>query len=330
MKKIFFILFLALVIGGFFFFLAYGPSEFDKQSEFEVSGGSGASKVAAGLKERGLIRNELVFKLLSRFYGLEDKLVAGKHLLPPRSSSYAVLKLLSSQENSDSESNLTIIEGWKISDIADYLEEKGMFGRADFLEAAKISKWRSSYSFLSDSRIKSLEGYLFPDTYSVYKDAKPEDVIKKMLDNFQKKVTAKMVADLKSQERNLHDAIILASIVEREALYEEDRYMISDVFLKRLDKGMGLQSDATVNYVTGKKNPRPSYADLQIDSPYNTYKYRGLPPGSISNPGISSIMASIYPKYNSYYYFLTDSNGRAHFGKTYEEHQANIAEYLEK
>jgi len=137
-----------------------------------------------------------------------------------------------------------------------------------------------------------------------------------------------MTAQLLAQNRNLFETVILASIIEREALYDEDRAMIADIFLKRLDDNIGLQSDATINYITGKKTTRPTFNDLQVDSPYNTYKYRGLPPGPICNPGLASLKAAVYPQVNDYYYFLTDRDGRAHFGRTYAEHQQNIARYL--
>jgi len=329
MKKIIIIILIFLVSVFFYLFLAYGPGEFDRQTEFTVQEGFGASSIANELQGKGLIRNKTVFKILARISGLENKLVAGIHVFPARASTADVLKLLCSNQLSSSEAKITIIEGWKLKDIAEYLENQGVFTEEDFMAAAKINNWKGSYSFLGDPQIKTLEGYLFPDTYAIYRDAKPEDVIKKMLDNFKNKVDSEMLADLANDDRSLHEAIILASIIEREALYDEDRYMISDIFLKRLQEGIGLQSDATVNYVTGKKTSRPSYNDLQIDSPYNTYKYRGLPPGPISNPGLSSIMASIYPKSNPYFYFLTDSDGRAHFGKTYDDHLMNIAKYLD-
>jgi UPF0755 protein len=170
---------------------------------------------------------------------------------------------------------------------------------------------------------------LFPDTYRIFSDAQAEDIIKKLLDNFDRKVTAQMRFDAPKDNSSFYDALILASIVEREALYDDDRRVIAAIFLNRLKQGIGLQSDATINYVTGKKSPRPTYADLQVNSPYNTYKYRGLPPGPICNPGLTSINAVIYSQPNQYYYFLTDSEGRAHFGRTYAEHQQNIIKYLE-
>lgn len=328
MKKIIILILIILIPLSFFLFLIYGPSEFDRQEEFIVQEGLGAFNIANELKSKKLIRSKIIFKFLVYFSKSENKLIAGTHIFPAHSSAYDILKLLRSNQLSSREVKITIIEGWKLKDIAKYLKDQEFFEEEDFMVAAKIDNWKDSYFFLNDVQIKTLEGYLFPDTYVVYRNAKPEDIIKKMLNNFKNKIDFKILSDLESSDRGLHEAIILASIIEREALYDEDRYMISDVFLKRLEKGIGLQSDATVNYVTGKKTSRPSYSDLQTDSLYNTYKYKGLPPGPISNPGLSSIMASIYPKSNPYFYFLTDADGHAHFGKTYNDHLTNIAKYL--
>jgi UPF0755 protein len=234
------------------------------------------------------------------------------------------------EKNKNHERTITIIEGWRIQDIAASLDKSGVVSADDFISAAKIDNWRDQYGFLSDPKIKSLEGYLFPDTYRIFTDASSSDIIEKMLDNFDHKVTPEMRAQLAAKQRSLHDMVILASIIEREALYDEDRAMIADIFLKRLEAGIGLQSDATINYITGKKTVRPTFDDLKVNSLYNTYKYRGLPPGPISNPGLASLQAAIYPRANDYYYFLTDSDGRAHFGRTFAEHQQNIVKYLEQ
>lgn len=237
------------------------------------------------------------------------------------------------QQELNRERKMTIIEGWRLKDVAAYLEREGIVEENKFLEAAKIGNWRDQYAFLKDPKIKSLEGFLYPDTYNIFTDATADDIIKKLLDEFDDKLTDKMRADLKASNHSLLDAVILASILEREIsnkpAFDSDREIVADIFWKRLSIGMGLQSDATVNYVTGKTSTRPTLKDLEIDSPYNTYKYRGLPPGPINNPSLASLMAVIYPAKNDYYYFLTDETGKAYFGKTYEEHLSNIRKYLD-
>lgn len=237
------------------------------------------------------------------------------------------------QQAQKQERTITIIEGWRMSEIATYLERQQAVTSSDFLAAAKISNWRERYDFLSDNKIKSLEGFLYPDTYNIFVGASAQDIIKKLLDEFDRKVTPQMRADLRAQNRSLLDAVILASIIEREIsnlpAHDSERKIVADIFWKRIKIGMGLQSDATVNYVTGKTSTRPTLKDLAIDSPYNTYKYRGLPPGPINNPSLASLMAVIYPTQNDYLYFLTDENGKAYFAKTYDGHLQNIAKYLD-
>jgi len=156
-----------------------------------------------------------------------------------------------------------------------------------------------------------------------------EDLIKKTLNNFDKKLKASTRDEISKQGKTIFEVLTLASIIEREVPNKVDKKMIADIFLKRLKVGIGLQSDATINYVTGKGLAQPSYADLEIDSPYNTYKYRGLPPGPISNPGIDSIEAVVYPTSNDYYYFLTTHEGEVIYSIDYDEHLTNKAKYLD-
>jgi UPF0755 protein len=148
-----------------------------------------------------------------------------------------------------------------------------------------------------------------------------------MLDNFNKKLTPELVTEINKQQKTVHEIITLASIIEKEVSNDNDRKLVADIFYKRLEKGIGLQSDATVNYVTGKSTTRPSAQDLAVDSPYNTYKYKGLPPGPISNPGISAILAAIYPTSNPYFYFLTTPDGKVIYSKAYQEHLQAKAQY---
>lgn len=327
MKKIFLLILIAGLALAVYLFSA--PSGFDKSLVVNVKAGSSVKEIAATLKDKGAIRSEWLFASYARVTGAQSKLIAGEHELAAKSDLRSVVKQLQSKTNLSQERSITIIEGWKISDIKDYLIKEGVVSEVEFDEAVKLKQWQNDYEFLQDRDIKSLEGFLFPDTYRIYSDATAKDIIKKMLDNFDAKLTDQMRADLKTQKQTIYEALTLASIVEREALYDDDRLVIAGIFLNRLKEGIGLQSDATVNYVTGKKTARPSYADLQVDSPYNTYKYRGLPPTPISNPGLSSIKAVIYPQTSDYFYFLTDSEGRAHFATTYAGHQANINKYLE-
>jgi UPF0755 protein len=174
----------------------------------------------------------------------------------------------------------------------------------------------------------TLEGYIFPDTYFVDSYTSTNDFIAKALNNFEKKLTPELREEIASQGKTIFEVVNLASIVEREVPAYADKKMIADIFLKRLDINMGLQSDATINFITGKGTTQPSLDDLETESPYNTYKYRGLPPGPISSPGIDSIEAVVYPTANPYYFFLTTDEAETIYGVTHDDHVENKNKYL--
>jgi UPF0755 protein len=176
-----------------------------------------------------------------------------------------------------------------------------------------------------------LEGYLFPDTYRFAPDATGNKIVDQLLATMEQRLTEAdaWFAVGKDQEfQSMHELLTLASILEREVRQPETMKMVSDIFRKRLEIGMALQADSTVNYITGGDNPSVSLADLEIDSPYNTYKYPGLPPGPISNPGINALTAAAYPQGNDYFYFLTDAQGNVYYATTHDEHVANKNRYL--
>lgn len=240
------------------------------------------------------------------------------------------------------EKTITIIEGWTLRDIASYFEKEGITSAKEFFAftgaPAKIGKagFRNSmlmnkYPFLLEiPEGGSLEGYLFPDTYRMYADATLEDVIAKILANFESKITATMKQDISAQHHSLYKIITMASVIEREVHTDADRPKVADIFWGRMNAGMPLQADSTVNYVTGKKIAAISSKDSRIDSPYNTYRYKGLPLGPISNPGIKSIHATLYPEKTPYVYFLTTREGEVKYGRTLDEHNLNKWNYLKR
>lgn len=241
---------------------------------------------------------------------------------------------------------ITIIEGWGAKDIGEMLGKKGILQPAEFMSAQKNFD-SSGYPALASKPAKAdLEGFLFPDTYRIAAGPNlatstiAQGILKKLLDNFSLKFTEQMREDAAAKGRSIYEIVTLASIIEketgrnvtsaagREAL-DEERKIIAGIFYNRLEIGMALESDATVNYITGKNDPAVLNSDTEIDSPYNTYKYRGLPPGPICNPSLSSLLAAIYPKDNNYVYFLhAQPNGQVYYAKTYEEHLANKQKYL--
>ncbi|MEK7652872.1 MAG: endolytic transglycosylase MltG [Patescibacteria group bacterium] len=316
----------ALVIAALFFIGAIIfidtlliPASFqDKTVYFQINEGESLRQIAGELKEAGLIRSKLGFEAFIRLSGAQGRILAGEHELNPTMNTLTVFDTITDKNKVNRERTIIIREGWAVGQIASYLESMGFTTRAQFFSAINMDKWRDQFDFLADAKGSNLEGYLFPDTYRVLRKTPIEEIIKKMLFNFDLKLTDEMRGDIKKQKKTIYDTVTLASIVEREApKKDEDRKMIADVFLKRLAINMPLQADATARYLPD--NPA-----------YNTYTHRGLTPTPISNPGFASIEAVLYPIKNSFYYFLNDKAGNTYFAKTYREHQQNIHEYLDQ
>lgn len=245
------------------------------------------------------------------------------------------------------EINITIIPGWNLRQVADdwvknkiiekpedlfailgepAYDYKSNKEKAPVLDLAKDEEW--AFLFEDKPNYVSYEGYLFPDTYRVYVDATPEDILKKIFANLNKKITSKMREEIKNQDKTIYQVLTMASVVEKEAAHKEDMTMVADIFWRRYKRNWALQSCATVNYITGKNDPGISSNDKQLDSLFNTYKYPGLPYGAISNPSFTAIEAVIYPKTNSYWYFMSGKDGITRYAETLDEHNANVYRYL--
>lgn len=233
------------------------------------------------------------------------------------------------------EVTVTTIEGWTTEDIAEELEKKGLFSKQEFIDAAE--KFDSSkFPLVERPRSATLEGYLFPDTYRFAKNFTPDQVISKMLANFSSKLSSAGIKNPTDKFNGLsvHEIVTLASIIEKESggqgsvggdlSLQDERNLVASVFYNRMKIGQALESDATVNFVTGKDTPAASAQDLQVNSAYNTYKYAGLPPGPISNPSLGSLKAAINPATSDYFYFLhKQPSGEVVFSKTFDEHVRN-------
>ncbi len=248
------------------------------------------------------------------------------------------------------ERNITIKEGWKMTDIAEYLEKEGIVKKEIFLKTANDFSTKDYPNVHSRPKGATLEGYLFPDTYRIFdyrQSVKTVDstdisreILTKLLDNFSKKLTNEIILATKQRGLTIHELVTIASIVEREtgrnAISEEqkkslleERKIVSGIFYNRLEIGMPIQSDATVNFATGKNLPSPTLEDLEINSPYNTYKFKGLPPGPISNPSSMSLEAVAFPTATNYFFFLHEqTTGKPIYSKTFEEHVKNKFIYL--
>ncbi|OGY45940.1 MAG: hypothetical protein A3J62_04055 [Candidatus Buchananbacteria bacterium RIFCSPHIGHO2_02_FULL_38_8] len=330
-NKLFYLIILIIVIATIYYFynLNVANSGEPATKKFIVEAGDGVIKISRSLKSEELIKSPLIFQLYVWQKGISGSLQEGEYFLAQNLSIKEIAKILSRGAGVTKEKTLTFIEGWQNQDFAKYLAQEGLFSEEEFFAVVqKKEAWWDGYEIL-DSRPKNLdlEGYLFPDTYRVYSDATATDIVRKMLDNLDRKLTLELRTEIEKQGKTIHEILTIASILEKEVSTDADRKMVADIFYKRLAAGIPLQADSTVNYVTGKGVSRASAEDLEIDSPYNTYKYRGLPPGPICNPGLSSIMAAIYPTSNPYLYFLTTPDGKVIYSKTYEEHVAAKLKY---
>ncbi len=247
------------------------------------------------------------------------------------------------------EINITVIPGWNLRQIADDWVKDGIIKSPEELSnLLGVSAYNykahgtvapdlnfvdasgtTQYPLLSTKpRGVSYEGFIYPDTYRVYADAKPEEVLRKIFSNLEKKVTPEIREEIKRQGKNFFEVLTLASVVQKEAPSKEDMGMVADIFLRRLKQNWALQSCATVNYITGKNDPGVTNADREVDSLYNTYKYPGLPLGPISNPSIEAIRAVVYPIKNNYWYFMAGTDGVTRYARTLDEHNYNVAKYL--
>ncbi|MCX6718592.1 MAG: endolytic transglycosylase MltG [Candidatus Staskawiczbacteria bacterium] len=295
---------------------------------YTVQKGWGDDEIADNLQKLKIIRSSYFFKFYVIATLQHSKLQAGEYNISPKMSIYQIAKKMA--QGDVIKDNVIILEGWDINDIGKYLESKNICQQNYFISLTQ-KDYSNDFDFLQDKPKKAgLEGYLFPDTYQIARGETCEDILSAMLANFDKKLTPDMRAEIakdpKGTPKSIFDIVTMASMIEKEVRTLDDKKIVSGILWKRIAIGMPLQLDATVNYVTDKSDASVKIKDTRIDSPYNTYKYKGLPAGPISNPGIDSIVAAIYPKATNYWYYLSD--GKTYFSETLSQHNAAAAKYL--
>lgn len=273
-------------------------------------------------------------KYLLAFYlwrkGELHSIVAGVYEFVPGVKIPEVARIITGGEVASTRVPVTFPEGWTVKDMAARLSANNLPGD-EFLALvnAPTQDLKDEFPFLKElSNGQSLEGYLFPDTYYFAKDATAHDIVEKMLKDFSQKVPLEMRSEAVVSHQSLFDVITMASIVEGEVRSDADRAVVAGIFWNRIAHGQALQSDATLEYVLQTKALQHSIQETKTASPYNTYANKGLPPGPVGNPGISSILAALRPTQTSYNYFLTDpKTGNTAFAATYAEHLANKQKY---
>lgn len=329
MKKFLFITLFVAGIGIFFLYSRYTAAlryALDPGSSARITltipEGSTGSQIADLLSEKGLISSSDAFSFYLRQQGLSDQLKAGRFVFQENYTLPKIVDIL--VEGKSTEYAVTLLEGWTAKQIAQKLEDEGLTTVDDFMNCLESCEF--DFNFLPKGY---LEGYLYPDTYFVnpgtYSD---QAFISRLISTFKSKLSDVDWAAINVSDRDFSDIVIMASIVEREERSEKQRPTVAGILWNRFDGGAGLGADATVLYALGRTSGGLTYDDLQIDSPYNTRKYAGLPPTPICNPSISSIRAALYPEDTSYWYYLHDSDGVVHYARTLDEHNANKARYI--
>lgn len=295
----------------------------------EIPSGSTTNDIAEILFENNLISNIRTFKYYAERTGSDSKLKAGSYVLSRNMNADELLDSLIKGGSSGNTYNITIIEGLTNEDMAQVLSEQTGLSYDKFIELMEAPEtFREDYEFLNDTSISNLQGYLMPDTYNIYIDSSEEDIIRVLLKQFDEFYLDEIKPRMGNTGLSFEEVINLASIVEKEALLDEERDEVAKVFLNRLDINMKLQSCATVNYANGEWKERLTYEDIEIDSPYNTYIVEGLPPAPINSPGRVSIISVLEPADVDYLFFVAKGDGSHYFSKTYDEHIDAAEEYL--
>jgi len=295
----------------------------------KIESGMSVRQIAEFLDEKGVIRSQRAFMLYAKLHGKESSLQAGKFVLRPSMSIPELITVL--QDGKAEEILVTIPEGFTVQQIDERLAELGIIEAGEIVRCANECDF-SSFEFLPKAdglaeRGGKLEGYLFPDTYYIdVEEFVPKFFLERLLTTFRRRVVETLAADLEANEHTLHEVITMAALIEEETRTDEERPVISGILWKRYDADLGLGVDATVRYILDKPTGALTVGDLNFNSPYNTRKFKGLPPGPIATPGEASIIAALRPEESPYWYYLHGTDGAVHYSETNEEH--NISKYL--
>jgi len=318
---------LTLLPGGYFYYnyaLNLSNSSGETAVDFTVEPGQGVEEIARNLYQKGLIRSAALFQLYTAMSGFSGKLQAGEYQIPQNLNTREAAEFL---QHGKFEEKLTFIEGWRREEMAEYINK----------QKTKNNEQLTGDDFLRES--EGLEGHLFPDTYFVSKETTAEGLVKMMRENFEEKVES-VLPEAEPGQPNLPgitfaQVVNIASIVEREAGAAEDKPIVAGILIKRYLNDWPLQADATIQYALGYQTAGKTLwknnlteGDLEIDSPYNTYKHPGLPPTPICNPGLGSLEAAFNPEETDYWYYLSDPEGKMHYSATNDEHNESVVEYV--
>lgn len=283
-----------------------------------ISPGMYARDVAELLASEGIVRDQYLFTLMLRLTRTDSQLQAGYYLLNPTMDAIEVIEQI--RKGRSVTTQVTIPEGFELRQIASLLASHDLVDQERFLTLAQDASLVYGETLPLQLPIATLEGYLFPDTYRFVKGQSEEEIIRQMVARFLQVVPGAVEEQLADNDFTLHELVTLASIVEREIMVDRERAKVAAVYLNRLAINMPLQADPTVRYVMTEDRSRVLYRDLEIESPYNTYRNRGLPPGPIASPGLASILAVLNPAEVDYLFFVSRRDGTHVFTRTFNEH----------
>ncbi|MEA3357547.1 MAG: endolytic transglycosylase MltG [Patescibacteria group bacterium] len=306
-------------------------SDSTEKVEFIIEEGETTTEIALSLKQADLIQNELYFRIYIRKQGISTKLQAGTFQIPKNLTLKQICETL--QLGTHPDIWVTIPEGLMTTEIADIIQQEFQENTENSFSKDEFLSISLDPTMLQDMDIpipagKPIEGYLFPDTYRFPSDATAEYVIAAILSNFATKIYDVHYKSVEESGLTLYEVLILASIIERETKFSDDRPVVADIMHRRLNENWALEVDATLLYHFQDWEHEISSEDLQLDSLYNTRKYPELPPTPISNPGEETIRAILAPESNSYWFYVSDSDGDLHYAETMGEHEENISKYI--
>ena len=327
-KPIFLPLFVGVIlltwgVTGFFYYQASNSAGKGTQPvTVSIPPGATLKQISTKLEDRNLIRSASAFRLLASIRKKQAHIQVGEYELNQSMLPMDILMAITSGKTVLHP--VTIPEGYRITEIAELLAEKILVSKDEFIKESRNKELINSLNITSDS----LEGYLFPETYHFSKHTSEQKIIHAMLDTFKQRVTNQSMLDqIQKSTLSLHEVVTLASLIEKETGMNEERKHISSVFHNRLHRNMRLQTDPTVIYAIEEFDGNIRKKDLNIDSPYNTYRYRGLPPGPIANPGLESIIAALNPIKTNHLYFVSRKDGSHHFSSSLKEHNRAVQQY---
>jgi UPF0755 protein len=321
------------IVAGFFLFVLgillytfFGPNyyKYPIPVSIDINRGETLNDLIDSLYSKKIISSKLNMKIISRLFNYNKKIRAGRYLIPNGCSYVKLLNLFTGSNSRNSQILITLPEGISQSAIASILH------RDINVDSAKIIELSSDKVFINSLglEVKNLEGYLLPETYYVYQDYNAEEILRRLKLQMDKIFTPEIEKRMKLLKMTRNEILTLASIINGESTHISEFKTIAGVYYNRLKQGMLLQADPTIEYlIRERESNKITLGDLQIDSRFNTYRYEGLPPSPINNPGKDAIMAALFPEKNKYLYFVANGKGEHIFSVTYEQHQINVAKY---